>query len=221
MFLSDSKHPPALVLSTANPEGVAPVGGGVSSGYAVTYRRTGGAQVSMVSGGTQGTYNRLESLGGAEGSSQGNSRSPGMTSKADRRAGIHISGPFSVTVPLHITSGLALGVLQGGWNEKEQTVQGDAADDEQAETEAEGEQVKGSEPEPAYTDESKTDDDDNESKGDPDAQLYLGEMTTQIIEEEDEETVKSDMTQHKETIERSIDDLSPQNDEEEYMGKSE
>ncbi|KAA0719589.1 Rho GTPase-activating protein 30 [Triplophysa tibetana] len=222
----DSKHPPALLLSTPNPEGVASVGGGVSSGYAVTYRRTGGAQVSMVSGGTQGTYNRLESLGGAEGSSQGNSRSPGMTSKADRRAGIHISGPFSVTVPLHITSGLALGVLQGGWNEKEQTVQGDAADEEQAETKDEGEQVKGSEPETepeqTYTDESKTDDDDDddnakESKGDPDSQPDLGEMTAQIIEEEDEGTVKSDMIQNQETIERSVEDVSPQNDEEEYM----
>ncbi|KAI7809974.1 putative rho GTPase-activating protein 30, partial [Triplophysa rosa] len=217
--LEDSKHPPALVLSPANPEGMASIGGGVSSGYAVTYRRTGGAQVSMVSGGTPGTYNRLDSMGGAEGSSQGTSRSPGMSSKADRRAGIHISGPFSVTVPLHITSGLALGVLQGGWNEKEQTVQGDAADEEQAETEDEGEEVKGSEPEleQTYTVESTTDDDAKESKGDADAQLDLRKMTTQIIEEEDEETVKSDMTQHQETIERSVEDLLPQNEEEEYM----
>ncbi|XP_056125576.1 rho GTPase-activating protein 30 [Rhinichthys klamathensis goyatoka] len=137
----DSKHPPAhlppLLLPSASgsSEGVASVGGGVasggggvSSGYAVTYRRTGGAQVSMVSGGTPGTYNRLDSGGGAngaEGASQGVSRSPAMTSKADRRAGIHISGPFSVTVPLHITSGLALGVLHGGWSEREQTVEED------------------------------------------------------------------------------------------------
>ncbi|XP_051990011.1 uncharacterized protein LOC127649109 isoform X2 [Xyrauchen texanus] len=126
--VEDSKHPqilPPLVLSVASgsSEGMSTVGGGMSSGYAVTYRRTGGAQVSMVSGGTAGTYNRLDAGGGAtgtEGSSQGVSRSPGMTNKADRRAGIHISGPFSVTVPLHITSGLALGVLQGGWNEKEE-----------------------------------------------------------------------------------------------------
>ncbi|XP_039517036.1 rho GTPase-activating protein 30 [Pimephales promelas] len=137
----DSKHPPAhlppLLLASASGSsegvasaggGVASAGGGVSSGYAVTYRRTGGAQVSMVSGGTPGTYNRLDSGGGAngaEGASQGVSRSPAMTSKADRRAGIHISGPFSVTVPLHITSGLALGVLHGGWSEKEQTVEED------------------------------------------------------------------------------------------------
>lgn len=226
--LEDSKHPPALVLSPANPEGVAPVGGGVSSGYAVTYRRTGGAQVSMVSGGTAGTYNRLDSVSGAsgaEGSSQGISRSPGMSSKADRRAGIHISGPFSVTVPLHITSGLALGVLQGGWHEKEQTVQGDT-DEEQAETEEEGE-----EPEQTYTDESKTDDDVKESKGDVDAQVDCGMMTSQIIKEEDtleeedspgaEETVKADMTQDQETIERKAEDLSTQDGEEmaeeEYM----
>ncbi|XP_067309014.1 rho GTPase-activating protein 30 [Pseudorasbora parva] len=124
--VEDSKHSPAhlppLLLSTASgsSEGVASAGGGVSSGYAVTYRRTGGAQVSMVSTGTPGTYNRLDSgANGAEGASSGVSRSPAMTSKADRRAGIHISGPFSVTVPLHITSGLALGVLHGGWNERE------------------------------------------------------------------------------------------------------
>lgn len=156
-----------------------------------------------------------------------------MSSKADRRAGIHISGPFSVTVPLHITSGLALGVLHGGWNEKEQTnVQGDAADEERAETEEdEGEDVKSSEPDQTYTDDSKTDDDVKESKEDVVVQLDLGKMMTHIIkeedtlEEEDEETVKSDMTEHQETVERNVEDMPPHNEEEtteeEYMGKTE
>ncbi|CAB1326486.1 unnamed protein product, partial [Coregonus sp. 'balchen'] len=98
-------------------------GGGVGSGYAVTYRRGQGASVSVVSGGggTQGIYSRLDSHCGGGNSTealQPPSRSPGLSSKADRRAGIHISGPFSVTVPLHITSGLAFGVLQGGGAER-------------------------------------------------------------------------------------------------------
>ncbi|KAJ8272835.1 hypothetical protein GJAV_G00093980 [Gymnothorax javanicus] len=89
--------------------------GGAGSGYAVTYRRGGGASVSVVSGGgVQGTYSRLDS-GEHAADSLPPPRSPGMaSSRAERRAGMHISGPFSVTVPLHITSGLALGVLQGG-----------------------------------------------------------------------------------------------------------
>ena len=41
-----------------------------------------------------------------------------MASRADKRAGIHISGPFSVTVPLHITSGL-LRVSQGARGEED------------------------------------------------------------------------------------------------------
>lgn len=94
-------------------------GSDVGSGYAVTFRRGQGASVSVVSGGggTKGTYSRLDShcSGGISTEAlQPPSRSPGLSSKADRRAGIHISGPFSVTVPLHITSGLAFGVLQGG-----------------------------------------------------------------------------------------------------------
>lgn len=99
--------------------GASSSGGDVGSGYAVTYRRGQGASVSVVSGGggTQGIYSRLDSHCGGGNSTealQPPSRSPGLSSKADRRAGIHISGPFSVTVPLHITSGLAFGVLQGG-----------------------------------------------------------------------------------------------------------
>ncbi|XP_035286155.1 uncharacterized protein si:dkeyp-68b7.12 [Anguilla anguilla] len=94
--------------------------GGASSGYAVTYRRGGGACVSVVSGGgVQGTYSRLDSGEANEGSLPPQPRSPGITSRAERRAGMHISGPFSVTVPLHITSGLALGVLQGGGHKEE------------------------------------------------------------------------------------------------------
>ena len=89
--------------------------GGAGSGYAVTYRRGGGACVSVVSGGgVQGTYSRLDSGEHTTDSQPPPPRSPGLASRAERRAGMHISGPFSVTVPLHITSGLALGVLQGG-----------------------------------------------------------------------------------------------------------
>ncbi|KAL2096882.1 hypothetical protein ACEWY4_006089 [Coilia grayii] len=113
-------------------EGGASVGGGgtglISGSYAVTYRRGGGASVSVVSGGggTQGTYSRLESVGVASGGGSDTggagsapvSRSPALSSRADKRAGIHISGPFSVTVPLHITSGL-VGVIQGSRGEEE------------------------------------------------------------------------------------------------------
>ncbi|XP_037133150.1 rho GTPase-activating protein 30 isoform X3 [Syngnathus acus] len=85
-----------------------PFGG---SEYAVTYRRGTG----LVSGGTQGTYTTLhpEGSGGPEGDSV-QSRSPGLSAKAGRRAAMHITGPTVVTVPLHITSNLALGLLQGG-----------------------------------------------------------------------------------------------------------
>ncbi|XP_036375357.1 rho GTPase-activating protein 30 [Megalops cyprinoides] len=110
-----SRHQPSPPLAReAGPAGG--VVGGAGSGYAVTYRRGGGACVSVVSGGgTQGTYSRLDSGGGTtDGQTPPPRSSPAISSRADRRAGIHISGPFSVTVPLHITSGLALGVLQGG-----------------------------------------------------------------------------------------------------------
>ncbi|XP_030629375.1 rho GTPase-activating protein 30 [Chanos chanos] len=135
--------------SSASPTGSTETGlsgpGSGSSSYAVTFRRTGGASVSVVSGGsgTQGTYNRLDSgnaAGGANGS-QNVSRSPALQSRAERRAGIHISGPFSVTVPLHITSGLAFGVLQGGRGEEEQVPQesGDADREQKVEEKAETE----------------------------------------------------------------------------------
>ncbi|XP_062384872.1 apoptotic chromatin condensation inducer in the nucleus [Sardina pilchardus] len=120
-------------------EGGSSGGGLAANSYAVTYRRGGGASVSVVSGsGTQGTYSRLDSVSGASGGGEGAgpaaaaavtglvaggglapvARSPGQASRAEKRAGIHISGPFSVTVPLHITSGL-LGVIQGSQGEEE------------------------------------------------------------------------------------------------------
>ncbi|XP_041095334.1 rho GTPase-activating protein 30-like [Polyodon spathula] len=82
-----------------------------SQGYAVTYRRGGGASVSVVGGAEAGLgSSSLDNL---------SSNSPKVRSnRAERCAGVHISGPFSVTVPLHITSGLALGVLQGANGDK-------------------------------------------------------------------------------------------------------
>ncbi|XP_016420990.1 stress response protein nst1 [Sinocyclocheilus rhinocerous] len=222
--LDDSKHHPPLVLSTASgsSEGVASAGGGVSSGYAVTYRRTGGAQVSMVSGGTPGTYNRLESGGGAEGVLQGVARSPGMTSKADRRAGIHISGPFSVTVPLHITSGLALGVLHGGWNEKEQTLQGDEAEDEDFKsTEIETESTDGNP-------QSKNDDvqeRERETNSYVKSQVDCGKDMAEITKKENDmpekgdasnakEAEKENLSQNQESMKENVEDTQPQNKEE-------
>lgn len=79
----------------------------------MTYRRGTG----LVSGGTgtQGTYTALDPEGlGVAGNESFQSRSPGLSTKAGRRAAMHITGPTLVTVPLHITSNLALGVLQGG-----------------------------------------------------------------------------------------------------------
>ncbi|KAF7692482.1 rho GTPase-activating protein 30 [Silurus meridionalis] len=117
----DSRRGSPHLSPLAMPPGVAEGGPAVASGYAVTYRRTGGASVSMVSGGggAQGTYRSLDSGAGANGE-KSQIPTPAMPSRAERRAGMHISGPFSVTVPLHITSGLALGVLQGGRAEEEE-----------------------------------------------------------------------------------------------------
>nr|XP_020441784.1 rho GTPase-activating protein 30-like [Monopterus albus] len=87
------------------------------SEYAVTYRRGTG----LVSGGagTQGTYTALDPEGlGLAGSETLQSRSPGLSTKVGRRAAMHITGPTMVTVPLHITSNLALGVLQGGGSDR-------------------------------------------------------------------------------------------------------
>lgn len=69
--------------------------------------------------GTQGTYTALDPEGlGIPGSDGVQARSPGLSSKAGRRAAMHITGPTMVTVPLHITSNLALGVLQGGGSDR-------------------------------------------------------------------------------------------------------
>lgn len=87
------------------------------SEYAVTYRRGTG----LVSGGagTQGTYTALDPEGtGVTGNEALLSRSPGVSTKVGRRAAMHITGPTMVTVPLHITSNLALGVLQGGGSDR-------------------------------------------------------------------------------------------------------
>lgn len=88
--------------------------GGLSgSEYAVTYRRGTGCVGSST--GTPGTYTALDPEGsGAACSESVQSRSPGHSTKVGRRAAMHITGPTLVTVPLHITSNLALGVLQGG-----------------------------------------------------------------------------------------------------------
>ncbi|XP_054622592.1 rho GTPase-activating protein 30 [Dunckerocampus dactyliophorus] len=85
------------------------------SEYAVTYRRGTG----LVSGGTQGTYTALdpEGLGSTE-IDNVLSKSPGLSTKAGRRAAMHITGPITVTVPLHITPNLALGVLHGGGSDR-------------------------------------------------------------------------------------------------------
>ncbi|XP_068196191.1 rho GTPase-activating protein 30 [Antennarius striatus] len=86
------------------------------SEYAVTYRRGTG----LVSGGlgTQGTYTALDPDGlGVTGNEAPQLRSPGHISKG-RRAAMRITGPTMVTVPLHITSNLALGVLQGGGGDR-------------------------------------------------------------------------------------------------------
>ncbi|XP_068587443.1 rho GTPase-activating protein 30 [Cebidichthys violaceus] len=109
-----STHMSPLVTPSpqAGSEVTATAGALGGSEYAVTYRRGTG----LVSGGTgtQGTYTTLdpEGLGLSDGDTL-LSRSPGLSTKG-RRAAMHITGPTMVTVPLHITSNLALGVLQGG-----------------------------------------------------------------------------------------------------------
>lgn len=108
------------LVTTSPKSGVdAPVSAGAIGGseYAVTYRRGTG----LVSGGsgTQGTYTALDPEGlGIAGNETFQSRSPGLSTKAGRRAAMHITGPTIVTVPLHITSNLALGVLQGGGSDR-------------------------------------------------------------------------------------------------------
>ncbi|XP_061587881.1 rho GTPase-activating protein 30 [Cololabis saira] len=114
---SSDASPAVNTSSQSGPDMTISAGGIGGSEYAVTYRRGTG----LVSGGagTQGTYTALDpdSLGMA-GSEGVQSRSPGLSSKAGRRAAMHITGPTMVRVPLHITSNLALGVLQGGGSDR-------------------------------------------------------------------------------------------------------
>ncbi|KAM3604843.1 uncharacterized protein V6R79_016957 [Siganus canaliculatus] len=109
--------PSPLITSSPKPGSEAPASGGALGGseYAVTYRRGTG----LVSGGmgTQGTYTALDP-DGMTGNETVQSRSPGLSTKVGRRAAMHITGPTLVTVPLHITSNLALGVLQGGGGDR-------------------------------------------------------------------------------------------------------
>ncbi|XP_042369891.1 rho GTPase-activating protein 31-like, partial [Plectropomus leopardus] len=117
-----AQRPPSTNMSPlvthspqSGPEVTASTGAMGGSEYAVTYRRGTG----LVSGGagTQGTYTSLDPEGlGVNESLQ--SRSPGLSTKVGRRAAMHITGPTMVTVPLHITSNLALGVLQGGGGDR-------------------------------------------------------------------------------------------------------
>ncbi|XP_049889702.1 uncharacterized protein si:dkeyp-68b7.12 [Epinephelus moara] len=106
-----------LVTPSPQPGSEATTGAIGGSEYAVTYRRGTG----LVSGGagTQGTYTSLDPEGlGVTGNETLQSRSPGLSTKVGRRAAMHITGPTMVTVPLHITSNLALGVLQGGGGDR-------------------------------------------------------------------------------------------------------
>ncbi|GLD50754.1 uncharacterized protein AKAME5_000390200 [Lates japonicus] len=114
---STNMSPIIIPAPQSSPEVAASPGALGGSEYAVTYRRGTG----LVSGGagTQGTYTALDPEGlGVIGNEVLQSRSPGLSTKAGRRAAMHITGPTMVTVPLHITSNLALGVLQGGGSDR-------------------------------------------------------------------------------------------------------
>lgn len=116
---TDTTTPSTLVVPSSQPASDAnlftsAIGG---SEYAVTYRRGTG----IVSSGTgiQGTYTALDPEGlGVINNETVQSRSPGHSTKVGRRAAMHITGPTMVTVPLHITSNLAFGVLQGGGGDR-------------------------------------------------------------------------------------------------------
>ncbi|XP_028329341.1 rho GTPase-activating protein 31 [Gouania willdenowi] len=86
------------------------------SKYAVTYRR--GTGLVSGSGGGGPSANMVLVPPEASTGTDTQSRSPGLSTKAGRRAAMHITGPTMVTVPLHITSNLALGVLQGGGGDR-------------------------------------------------------------------------------------------------------
>ncbi|KAF7221987.1 rho GTPase-activating protein 30 [Nothobranchius furzeri] len=109
---------PDVTSSTPSASDIPAPSCGISgSEYAVTYRR--GTGLVSGSAGTQGIYTALDPDGLGIPSVDGiQTRSPGLSSKAGRRAAMHITGPTLVTVPLHITSNLALGVLQGGGGDR-------------------------------------------------------------------------------------------------------
>ncbi|XP_056149828.1 uncharacterized protein si:dkeyp-68b7.12 [Lampris incognitus] len=129
--------------SQAGTEVGAPVGAIRGSGYAVTYRR--GTGVVGGGGGTQGSYNPLDPDGAGTVANEGQpqqSRSPAHSAKLGWRSAMHISKPHSVTVPLHITSNLALGVLQGGGADKVIHCGRDKDGGERREEKERGERVK-------------------------------------------------------------------------------
>ncbi|XP_042611083.1 LOW QUALITY PROTEIN: titin homolog [Cyprinus carpio] len=219
--VDDSKPLSPLVVSTASgsSEGMASAGGHIHSIHSPTTRKRAD-HITTLRAETKGTHKTLQSGGGAEGVSQGVTRSPGMTSKADRRAGIHISGPFSVTVPLHITSGLALGVLHGGWNDKEQPLQGD---------EAENEDVKSIKTE--STDGNPQSKSDNVQERERETNSYvesqedcgndMAEITRKEINVPEKgdspcgkETEKENLSQNQESMKENVKDTQPQNQEE-------
>lgn len=116
---TDTTTPSTLVVPSSQPASDANLFTSALGGseYAVTYRRGTG----IVSSGTgiQGTYTALDPEGlGVINNETVQSRSPGHSTKVGRRAAMHITGPTMVTVPLHITSNLAFGVLQGGGGDR-------------------------------------------------------------------------------------------------------
>ncbi|TWW73518.1 Rho GTPase-activating protein 30 [Takifugu flavidus] len=109
-----NKSPPLMTPSSHS--GLDTFAGAIGrSEYAVTYRRGTGA----VSAGNQGTSAALDLEGVKSPNHESvQSKSPGDSAKMSRRAAMHITGPTLVTVPLHITTNLAFGVLQRGGGDK-------------------------------------------------------------------------------------------------------
>ncbi|XP_027006347.2 rho GTPase-activating protein 31 [Tachysurus fulvidraco] len=203
-----------LAIPSGNAEGGSTGGGGVASGYAVTYRRTGGASVSMVSGGggAHGTYRSLDP-GTAANTDKTQTPSQVMPSRAERRAGMHISGPFSVTVPLHITSGLALGVLQGGRAEEEELRQGQNEEEQLKKDKKDNAEEKETEPEEEKVQSSVKETEslnDNKEK-----------MLDNVGEEDMEKVDKSEDIQPEEAIPEEQEVSEDKGEEEEYSSEKE
>ncbi|KAF6724269.1 Rho GTPase-activating protein 30 [Oryzias melastigma] len=146
---------------------LAPAAGGMGgSEYAVTYRRGTG----LVSGGagTMGTYTAIDPEGlGLPSSEVVQARSPGLSSKVGRRAAMHITGPTTVTVPLHITSNLALGVLQAAGSDRLIHRGRDKDSGDKAEGKEEGDKLESKEPRRTKrkSEESREAEEVQESKG--------------------------------------------------------